>query len=227
MTSQSPGNNPNNSLAGRLYAVYHEYPSQFWLVVGATFIDRLGGAMLFPFFTLYLTRKFGINMTTVGIVFGMFSLSSVVGTMVGGALTDRLGRKRMLLFGLVMSALSAVLMGVIDEIALFVIAVLLVGVLADAAGPAQQALIADLLPEDKRASGFGILRVVFNLAVVIGPLIGGLLATRSYLLIFIADAVTSIITALIVYFALQETWRPKTVEGQPQETMGQTFRDFG
>jgi MFS family permease len=207
--------------------VVHEYPSQFWLVVGATFIDRLGGAMLFPFFTLYLTRKFGIGMTTVGIIFGLFALSGLIGTMIGGALTDRLGRKRMLLIGLVFSATTSVLMGVIEDLPLFILAALLVGLLADAAGPAQQALIADLLPEEKRASGFGILRVVFNLAVVIGPLIGGLLATQSYLLLFVADAVTSLITAAVVWFALEETWHPKVEEGQPQESMGQTFRDYG
>jgi len=214
-------------IIGQIQSIYHDYPSQFWLVVGASFIDRLGGAMLFPFFTLYLTRKFGINMTTVGIIFMGFSLSGFFGSMVGGALTDRLGRKRMLLFGLVMSALTSLLMGVLNDITLFVLAAILVGVMADAAGPAQQALVADLLPEEKRASGFGILRVVFNLAVVIGPLIGGLLAVQSYLLLFVADAVTSLITAVVVYFALHETWQPKTEEGQPQESMAQTFKDYG
>ncbi len=205
----------------------HEYSGQFWLVVGASFIDRLGGAMLFPFFTLYLTKKFGINMTTVGVLFGLFSLSSVLGMTVGGALTDRLGRKRMLILGLVMSALTSLLMGVIDQIDLFVAAVFLVGLVADAAGPAQQALVADLLPEEKRASGFGILRVIFNLAVVIGPLIGGLLAVYNYLYLFIADAVTSIITAAIMHFSLRETWSPKVEEGKTQELMVQTFKDYG
>lgn len=221
-TSQENQNNPIR----RLQTVYQEYPSQFWLVVGASFIDRLGGAMLFPFFTLYLTRKFGISMTTVGLIFGLFSLSGVIGAIVGGALTDRLGRKRMLLVGLVFSALTSVLMGVITELPLFILATLLVGLLADAAGPAQQALVADLLPEDKRTSGFGILRVVFNLAVVIGPLIGGLLATQSYLLLFVADAITSLITAVIVYVVLQETWHPKVEEGEAPESIGQTFRNY-
>ncbi len=222
---QNPKPRPNR--IAQLQAVFHEYPSQFWLVVGGSFIDRLGGAMLFPFFTLYLTKKFGISMTTVGIVFFVFATSSFVGSLIGGGLTDRLGRKRMLLFGLVMSALSSLLMGVIDDLTLFVFAVLLVGVLADSAGPAQQALVADLLPEEKRASGFGILRVVFNLAVVIGPLIGGLLAASSYMLLFVSDAVTSLITAGIMAVALKETWKPSQTAGEPQESMGKTFRDYG
>ncbi len=185
--------------------VFNEFPRQFWILVGASFIDRLGGAMLFPFFTLYMTSKFGISMTQVGVFFGLFALSSVVGSMIGGALTDRFGRKGMLLFGLVMSALSAILMGITNQLEVFLVVVIVVGMLADAGGPAQQALVADLLPEDKRAEGFGILRVVFNLAVVIGPLIGGLLATRYYMLLFIADAIASTITAVVVFFALKET----------------------
>ena len=88
-------------------STYREYPKQFWVLIFGTFIDRLGGALLFPFFTLYLTSKFGIGMTQVGFIFGMFAISSFFGSMIGGALTDRIGRKSMLLFGLVMSALSS------------------------------------------------------------------------------------------------------------------------
>jgi len=206
--------------------IIREYPRQFWVLVMSSFVDRLGGAMLFPFFTLYMTKKFGISMTQVGVIFGMFALSSVVGSMIGGALTDRLGRKGMVLFGLVMSALSALLMGITNQIEYFVLVAILVGMLADSGGPAQQALVADLLPENKRAEGFGILRVVFNLAVVIGPLIGGLMASRSYLLLFIADTITSSLTALLVYFTLHETWHPKE-DGKAEESLLQTFVGYG
>ena len=209
----------------RMRSTFEAYPGQFWILVLSTFIDRLGGALLFPFFTLYLTRKFSIGMTQVGVIFGMYAISSFVGSMVGGALADRLGRKKMLLFGLVMSAMSSLMMGVVDELALFFMIVLVVGILSDVGGPAQQALVADLLPEEQRAEGFGILRVTVNLAVVIGPLIGGFLATQSYMLLFVSDAVTSLITAGIVFFALKET-RPAPTEGEPQESMGQTFRGY-
>ncbi len=209
----------------RSSAIYHEFPHQFWILVLGTFIDRLGGALLFPFFTLYLTRKFEIGMTMVGVIFGSFAISSFIGSMIGGALTDRIGRKSMLLFGLVMSALSSLLMGVVDALALFFLVTLLVGILSETGGPAQQALVADLLPEKQRAQGFGILRVAVNLAVTIGPLIGGLLATRSYMMLFVSDAVTSLITAVVVYFAIHETLQPKN-EGEKGATMGQTFRGY-
>lgn len=213
------------SLAGRIRSLYGEFPKQFWILVVGMFIDRLGGALLFPFFSLYLTRKFQIQMTEVGLIFGLFAISSFVGSMIGGALTDRWGRKKILLFGLAMSGLSSVLMGVIDLLPLFLVVTLVVGILSDVAGPAYQSLVADLLPENQRAQGFGILRVVANLAVTIGPLIGGLLASKSYLILFITDATTSIITAGILFFALQETYHPKE-SGQPQESMGETFKGY-
>lgn len=218
-------NKKARSWLGNSQAAIQEYPRQFWVLVGAAFIDRLGGALLFPFFTLYLTRKFMIGMTQVGVIFGVFAISSFFGSMIGGALTDRLGRKSILIFGLVMSALSSVLMGVIDALPLFIVVALVVGILSETGGPAQQALVADLLPEKQRASGFGIIRVAFNLAVTIGPVIGGFLATRSYLLLFITDAVTSIITAVIAYFALHET-RQKPELDAPEQSMGETFRGY-
>lgn len=164
-------------------------------------------------------------MTQVGVIFGLFSISSVVGSTIGGALSDRLGRKGMLLMGLVMSALSSVLMGVINALEWFFVVTLLVGILSEVGGPAQQALVADLLPEEKRAQGFGILRVVVNLSVTIGPLIGGLLASRSYLLLFIFDAIASLITAIIVYVALRETRLPQPA-GEAEPTIVQTFRGY-
>jgi MFS family permease len=210
----------------RSKSTYQEYPSQFWVLVLGVFIDRLGGALLFPFLTLYLTQHFSIGMTQVGVIFGMYSVTSVIGSMVGGALTDRLGRKGMLLFGLVMSALSSLLMGFINQLIYVYLVILVVGVLSEVGGPASQALIADLLPDEKRAQGFGIIRVVVNLAVTFGPLLGGLLAARSYLLLFICDAVTSVITAIFVFFALREPAHMVTEISETQPSMAQTFRGY-
>lgn len=218
----------NNGLSRRLnrmQAVYNEYPRQFWVLIFGTFIDRLGGALLFPFFTLYITAKFGVGMTQVGVIFAIFSLSSVVGSMFGGALTDRLGRKGMLLFGLVASALSSLWMGVIDSLQIFYLSAVVVGLLTNVGGPAQQAMVADLLPEEQQAEGFGILRVVANLAVVIGPMIGGLMAAQSFLLLFVTDAVSSLITAVIVFFVLQESRPEAEAEGESQ-SMAQTFAGY-
>jgi MFS family permease len=214
------------SQVARVREIYNEYPPQFWTLMGASFIDALGAALLFPFFTLYMTARFDIGMTQVGVVFGIFSVAHVIGNGLGGGLTDRFGRKGMVIFGLVASALTTILMGVVDTLALFAGTALVVGLFANAGGPAREAMIADLLPKEKRAQGFGLFRVVHNLAVTVGPAIGGLLASQSYLWLFLLDAITSSITAIIVYFKLQET-KPERVEGEKDVSTWETFRGYG
>jgi MFS family permease len=206
----------------RASEIYHQYPSKFWVVAGASFVDVVGRTLIMPFFTLYVTQKFEVGMTQAGILLATFSVSGFVGNMIGGALTDRLGRRAMILFGLVFSAVSSIAMGLVSELRVFYVLAVVVGLLSDVAGPAHGAMIADLLPEEKRAEGFGMLRVVANMAWIIGPTIGGLLATRSYLLLFVLDAVCSSITALIVFRLIPET-RPQAAHLARQESLAQTF----
>jgi MFS family permease len=206
--------------------VYREYPRTFWILVGSVFIDRLGGALIYPFFALYITSKFQVGMTEVGVLFFLFSISSFVGSFLGGALTDRLGRKRMIIFSLIASSASSVLMGLVGSLEAFYVLALVSGIFTDIGGPAQQAIVADMLPEQKRAQGYGIIRVAFNLSVAIGPIIGGIIASRSYLALFIADAVISLITASIVFIAIPET-KPELQPGEEQESVAASFGGYG
>ncbi len=209
----------------KLQRLFREYPKQFWLLLGASFIDGLGGALLFPFFTLYVTAKFDVGMTTVGIIFGIFSISAIFGSGIGGALSDRFGRKRMIIFGLVSSALITLMMGFANDIRLFFFAAVLVGLFANMGDPARQAMVADLLKPEQRADGYGLMRVVMNLAVTIGPAIGGFMAARSYLTLFITDAVASTITAFIVFLFIRES-KPALAEGEEHESFLKTFSGY-
>jgi MFS family permease len=215
-----------NHLLDRIRKIYREYPRAFWIYNIIIFIDRLGGFMLYPFFALYLTQKFNIGMTTVGIVFAVFSVSGFVGSALGGALTDRMGRKGVIIFSLILSSLSALGMGFSPTLAIFVTVCVMVGTLANIGGPAHEAVVADLLPPEKRAQGYGIIRVIFNLAVIAAPALAGLLIARSYLLLFIVDAVISLISAGVVLFVLPET-KPQAHTQSKPETMKQTFAGYG
>ncbi|HSJ86695.1 MAG TPA: MFS transporter [Anaerolineales bacterium] len=213
-------------LLDRIQSIYHEYPRAFWIYNIIIFIDRLGGFMLYPFFALYLTQKYDIGMSTVGIIFAIFSVSGFVGSALGGALTDRMGRRGVIIISLILSSLSALGMGFAPTLAIFVAISVIVGTLANIGGPAHEAVVADLLPPEKRAEGYGIIRVIFNLAVIIAPAIAGLLIARSYLLLFIVDAVISLISAGIVLFVLPET-KPQAHADAKPETMKQTFAGYG
>ncbi len=216
-----------HTLPQRARAVYHEYPRQFWIVVGASFIDRIGGALIFPFFSLYITRRFGVGMTEVGVLFGLYAVATMFGTTLGGALTDHFGRKNVLLTGLIVSGLTSLALGLVTELWMFYVMSAVAGLFAEAAGPAQQAMLTDLLPKKQRTDGFGIMRVAMNLAVAIGPALGGLLASTSYLALFVADTITSLVTALILHRAVAET-RPQNGESadEAQNGLGHTFRGY-
>ena len=206
--------------------IYREYPSQFWTIVGANFIDRIGGGMIFPFFALYITKNFDVGMTEVGLLFALFSISDMFGNMIGGAMTDYLGRKSMIIFGLVVSALTSLAMGMVQQLEWFYVMGAVSGLFATAAGPAHQAMLTDILPEKKRAEGFGVMRVAANLAVAIGPAIGGFIASYSYLILFVADTITSLITALIVYLVIEES-KPEAKEETEKTGFKETFIGYG
>src|SRR5512138_3322939 len=146
----------------RLNKIYREFPRLFWVVVGVSFIDRIGGTLLFPFLSLYITQKFQVGMADAGLLLGISSFFGLIGSTIGGALTDKFGRKQLILFGLVFSAVSTLTLGLVSEISVMYPLMVFVGLLSSVAFPAHDAMIADILPEKQRQEGFGILRVAGN-----------------------------------------------------------------
>ena len=211
-----------NSLKAQFYA----FPRTFRILVAATFIDRLGGGLIFPFLALYVAQRFNVGMTQIGFLFGTWSISSLIGSTIGGALADKFGRKFILIFGLLFSAGTALFMGFVNEFRVFYLVAIFAGVFSDIGHPAQQAMVADLLKGDQRSEGFSLLRVVANLAVTIGPAIGGLLAGVSYLLLFILDACASTITAVIVLKTIPET-KPERSADHPAESLLASLAGYG
>ena len=209
-----------------LKRTYHEYPQLFWIVVGTLFIDSLGSTLLFPFFALYITKRFGVGMTQAGILLGMSSLFGLIGSILGGALTDRFGRRTLILFGLVFSALSSLLFGLAWDIKVMYGLVIIVGLLSRIAAPAQDAMMADILPESKRQEGFGITRVAYNYAWIFGTALGGLIAARSFMALFVLDAVLSLIVAAVLYRFLPETKPAPRTEAKEEESLLKTVKGY-
>ncbi len=208
-----------------LQQLYHEFPKKFWIVAGVHFIDKIGGTIVFPFFALYVTRRFGVGMTEAGILLGLLSLAGMVGSVIGGALTDRLGRRKLILFGLVASALSSLTLGSVNRFAWLFPVASLVGLFSEVGGPAHAAMIADILPKEQRQEGFGILRVVGNMAWLVGPTVAGFVAGTSFFALFVIDAVMSCIVAVLFYSFMPET-KPEAHERHGAERLSQTFRDY-
>ena len=194
-----------------------KFPVTFWVLTFATFIDRLGGFILFPVFSVYVIDQFGVGITEVGLLFSIFSAGHIIGGMIGGALADKYGRRVITLIGLVASGLGSIFMGLVNELYLFYLIAAILGTIGNFGGPARQAMVADLLPSETQPEGFGILRVAVNLSATIGPILSSIIAVFSFMLLFILDAVSSLITAVIVLMVIPET-KPQHLEHEPEET---------
>jgi MFS family permease len=189
----------------KLKTTYAEFPRLFWVLVATFFVDTIGSTLLFPFFALYITQKFSVGMTQAGVLLGLSSLFGLIGSIIGGALTDRFGRRRMILAGLACSALSSLSFGLAEEINILYFLIIIIGLLSRIANPAYDAMLVDILPRTKQQEGFGITRVTFNLAWIFGTALGGLIATRSFLALFLIDAFISTLLTIVLYFYLPET----------------------
>jgi MFS family permease len=189
-----------------------DYPREFWILFGGTLVNAAGSGLVFPFFTLYVRQRFGIPMLTIGAAMSAMAGAGLVSGAVGGALADRLGRKKLMIGGLTLGATALFSMGLVESVGAFVGVAIFMNLTSPVFGPASQAMISDLVEPGKRARAYGLIRVAFNLGVVIGPAIGGFLAQRSYFILFASDAITSLIFAGIILFFIAET-RPEVRRG--------------
>lgn len=188
-----------------LKKTYNEFPKIFWMVTFISFIDMLGTYILMPFIALYVTSAFNVGLTKVGIIWTIAGIGNLFGGMIGGALTDKIGRKFIILFGLIVSASFSIVILFIKDINTFYFIVLVMGLMGSVAGPAHSAMVIDILPIKKRTEGFGIMRISMNLAATFGPALGGFLSSYSFSYLFILDAIASIITGILFFFAVPET----------------------
>jgi MFS family permease len=200
----------------RLRDTRNDYPGQFWTLFFGTLINSAGSNLVFPFFSLYFTRQLGYSMTQMGVIFTLYAVSSMVSQLVGGELVDRVGRKPIMVASLFFGALSTLGLGLVGALGagnsmLYVtIITVFAGVTGAIFGPAVNAMVADLVTPAKRTQAYGLLRIVQNLGVSIGPAIGGFIATRSYLLLFVIAALSAGIYSLIILVFTRET-RPVLV----------------
>jgi MFS family permease len=184
-------------------------PPTYWLLWSGTLINRLGGFVI-PFLTLYLTNQRSIPISQAALMVSLFGAGSFLSQLAGGELTDRLGRRPVMLMSFLITPIVMVMLGLARDLMLIAICTLIVGFFTDLYRPAVGAAIADLVPPESRTRAYGYNYWAINLGAAVAPLVAGLIAGYSYLTLFIADALTTAIFGLIVFFGIRET-RPAEV----------------
>jgi MFS family permease len=179
-------------------------PRPFWVLFAGTFLNRLG-SFVQPFLALYLAGPRELSASTVGTVVACFGLGSFVSQPVGGYLADRVGRRATLVASMLGTAAAFLLFASARGLVLIAIAAALTGLMIDAYRPAVSAIVADLVAPERRPRAFALLYWAINLGVAFAGVAGGFLATRSYWLLFVLDAVTCLVFAVLIARLVPET----------------------
>ena len=179
-------------------------PRTFWFLWTGTLINRLG-AFVVIFLAIYLTGERGFSQSQAGLVIGLYGVGGAIGTMTGGVLADRWGRRPTLLTAQFGAATLMVALGFAHTYAQIITAAFLLGAFAEGVRPAFSAMMIDVVPERDRVRAYSLNYWAVNLGFAVAAVGAGLAAQVDYLLLFLVDAVTSLITAIISLSFLADT----------------------
>lgn len=178
-------------------------PSAFWTLWAGTVINRLG-LVVEPFLALYLSSRH-LPLSQIGVVIAASGAGSVFSQLVGGFLTDRIGRRSTLTLGMLANGAALLVLGYVRGLIPLFLATLAFGLTVDMYRPAVSALIADLVPASDRVRAYGLLYWAVNLGSSVAMVLGGVLARTGFAMLFWLDAVTCVIFGLLVWRAVPES----------------------
>ncbi len=179
-------------------------PRPFWYLWTGTLVNRLGSFVLI-FLAIYLTQARGFSASQAGLVIGLWGVGGAVGTTIGGTLTDRWGRRPTLLTAHLGAATMMVALGLARPLWTVALGALLLGAFAEMARPAFGAMMVDVVPEKDRLRAFSLNYWAVNLGFACAAVLAGVAAQAGYLLLFLVDAATTLVTALIIFARVAET----------------------
>lgn len=171
-------------------------------------VIMLGFGMVIPILPFYVTA-FGASGRELGMLMATYGVMQLIFAPVWGSLSDRTGRRPILIIGVLGNALAQVLMGLSTELWMLFAARALAGILSSATLPTAMAFISDSTSAENRSGGMGKIGAAMGLGMVLGPGLGGWLAGRSLSLPFFVAAALSLLVALFIVVLLPESLPPE------------------
>ena len=176
------------------------------IVFTTVLIDLIGFGIVIPIVPLY-AQKFGASAVQIGLLTGSYALMQLIFAPIWGRVSDRYGRRPVILGSLVGSSVAWLMFGFAGALWVLFVARILDGI-SGASYAAAQAYVADITTDEERVRGMGLIGAAFGLGFIIGPGIGGALGAIDPRLPFIAAAVVAMANFVIAWKRLPET-RPR------------------
>jgi len=173
------------------------------LIFGTIFLDLVGFGIVIPVLPLYAER-FGASPLVIGCLLGIYSAMQCLFAPILGRLSDRVGRRPVLLLSVIGTSAGFLLMGAANSLWLLFAARVIDGITGGNISTAQ-AYIADITPPEHRSRGMGLIGAAFGLGFIFGPAIGGLLSHVSLAAPFFFAAFLAAANAVAIYCLLPES----------------------
>ena len=188
----------------RLAAIRRSLPDAFWIVWLGTLVNRAGGFVL-PLLAFYLTRERGLTQGDAALIASAYGAGLVAAGLVGGVLADRLGRRLTMAGSLLGGAVMMLTLSAARGVPGIAAAAAGLGLVGELYRPAVMAYVTDVVPAADRPRAFAFVYWAINLGFTTAAVLGGVLAEHSYRVLFIADAATMAVYALIVLAFVDES----------------------
>jgi MFS family permease len=204
------------------------YVGQFhpivWVLLIGTVLSRGSAFMTLPFLSIYLSRHMDLSPIIIGVTVGMSPLMATVGGFIGGHLSDRFGRKPVMLIALFTVAFVYYGFTVATGPGWFILLNALNGLSNSFFEPTAQALMADLTEKEKRMKVYSLRYTAMNIGASVGPLIGAYLASTSAKLSFAITGTFYLFYGMVLVFFLQKLVFPKVENIKKGASIGDAFR---
>ncbi|WP_178987724.1 MFS transporter [Winogradskyella schleiferi] len=179
-------------------STFHGLSREVWWLALITFVNR-AGTMVIPFLSLYLTDKLNFTFTDVSWIMSAFGLGSVVGTWIGGKLTDTIGYYKVMVRSLLSTGFLFIAMQFLNTFASVCVGIFLVMVVADTFRPAMFVAMSVYSKPENKTRSVTLIRLAINLGFSAGPAIGGLIITTlGYGGLFWVDGITCILATILL-----------------------------
>jgi predicted MFS family arabinose efflux permease len=181
---------------------------KFWITALIAFINSLSLTILIPIIYLY-GKRFGLSDFQTSLLFSIYSVAQFLATPVIGKLSDRFGRKPLLIISLAGTVIANLIAGTATTAVVLFLARFLDGITGGNASVAQ-AIISDVTTSENRARGFGIYGAASGLGFVLGPVTSLLAQQISLGMAFLVSGAVAFVGLLVTIFLLPETLQNKT-----------------